>query len=163
MNMEETSQQQATDEPRRHPNKLARVAFGPELETPIPARDRPEALATSHRSFTTVEQKQQTLAPPARPTSSSAGESAAVGGSESPPRRASPRRAESGRPAQLKRVKSDYGPNRVTFDKPATGDEDEDIAMRHGWQEEYTSSEYLKILHSVSLPDSLVLSFSTLT
>lgn len=49
----------------------------------------------------------------------------------------------------LKRAKSDYGPSRITFDKVA-GDDDEDFAMRHGWQEEYTSSEYLKILHSVS-------------
>ncbi|KAJ5616257.1 hypothetical protein N7537_001371 [Penicillium hordei] len=47
----------------------------------------------------------------------------------------------------LKRAKSDYGPSRITFDKVA-GDDDEDFAMRHGWQEEYTSSEYLKILHS---------------
>jgi regulator-associated protein of mTOR len=50
----------------------------------------------------------------------------------------------------MKRAKSDYGPSRITFDKVA-GDDDEDFAMRHGWQEEYTSSEYLKILHSVSM------------
>lgn len=52
----------------------------------------------------------------------------------------------------LKRAKSDYGPSRATFDKPVVGDEEEDFAMRHGWQEEYTSSEYLKILHSVREP-----------
>lgn len=51
----------------------------------------------------------------------------------------------------LKRTRSDYGPSRVTLDKQALGDEEEDFAMRHGWQEEYTSSEYLKILHSVRL------------
>jgi regulator-associated protein of mTOR len=50
----------------------------------------------------------------------------------------------------LKRARSDYGPQRVTFDK-SPGEDEEDFAMRHGWQEEYTSSEYLKILHSVSL------------
>jgi hypothetical protein len=49
----------------------------------------------------------------------------------------------------LKRAKSDYGPSRVTFDHSVVGEEEEDFAMRHGWQEEYTSSEYLKILHSV--------------
>lgn len=55
----------------------------------------------------------------------------------------------------LKRAKSDYGPSRITFDKVA-GDDDEDFAMRHGWQEEYTSSEYLKILHSVSYSPLIV-------
>lgn len=49
----------------------------------------------------------------------------------------------------LKRAKSDYGPSRMIFDK-SNEDDEEDFAMRHGWQEEYTSSEYLKILHSVS-------------
>lgn len=51
----------------------------------------------------------------------------------------------------LKRTRSDYGPSRIGLDKQAPGDEEEDFAMRHGWQEEYTSSEYLKILHSVRL------------
>lgn len=58
--------------------------------------------------------------------------------------------SDSGRPtAALKRAKSDYGP-RVGFDKSTHGDDEEDVTMRHGWQEEYTSSEYLKVLHSVS-------------
>ncbi|CAG7918602.1 unnamed protein product [Penicillium olsonii] len=147
----EPSSQQTTNgstSSRRNPHKSVRVAFGPDLETTIPARERsPAPLAGHHRSLTTVEQKPPALAHPApRPTSSS-GDNSAIG--EAPPRRPSPRRSESSRPAMLKRAKSDYGPSRITFDKVA-GDDDEDFAMRHGWQEEYTSSEYLKILHSVS-------------
>ncbi|CAG8290960.1 unnamed protein product [Penicillium olsonii] len=147
----EPSSQQTTNgstSSRRNPHKSVRVAFGPDLETTIPARERsPAPLAGHHRSLTTVEQKPPALAHPApRPTSSS-GDNIAIG--EAPPRRPSPRRSESSRPAMLKRAKSDYGPSRITFDKVA-GDDDEDFAMRHGWQEEYTSSEYLKILHSVS-------------
>lgn len=147
--MEPSSQQTTNGSTgsRRTPHKSVRVAFGPDLETTIPARERsPAPLAGHHRSFTTVEHRQPTLTPPARPTSS-LGDNSAVG--EAPPRRPSPRRSESSRPAMLKRAKSDYGPSRITFDKVA-GDDDEDFAMRHGWQEEYTSSEYLKILHSVS-------------
>ncbi|CAG7917600.1 unnamed protein product [Penicillium olsonii] len=147
----EPSSQQTTNgstSSRRNPHKSVRVAFGPDLETTIPARERsPAPLAGHHRSLTTVEQKPPALAHPVpRPTSSS-GDNSAIG--EAPPRRPSPRRSESSRPAMLKRAKSDYGPSRITFDKVA-GDDDEDFAMRHGWQEEYTSSEYLKILHSVS-------------
>ncbi|KAJ5891175.1 Target of rapamycin complex 1 subunit mip1 [Penicillium subrubescens] len=146
--MEETSQHPATNgapEPRR-PTKSVRVAFGPELETTIPTRERsPAPLSSHHRSFTTVEQMSSSLAPPARPTSSG-GENAVISPDE-PPRRPSPRRSESSRPAMLKRARSDYGPQRVTFDK-SPGEDEEDFAMRHGWQEEYTSSEYLKILHS---------------
>ena len=147
--MEPSSQQPTNGSTgsRRNPHKSVRVAFGPDLETTIPARERsPAPLAGHHRSLTSVEQKQPSITPPPRPTSSS-GDNSAVG--ETPPRRPSPRRSESSRPAMLKRAKSDYGPSRITFDKVA-GDDDEDFAMRHGWQEEYTSSEYLKILHSVS-------------
>ncbi|KAI2792506.1 Target of rapamycin complex 1 subunit mip1 [Penicillium oxalicum] len=145
--MEESSQQPATngDEPRR-PTRSVRVAFGPELETTIPARDRsPAPMSGHHRSFTSVEQMSSSLAQPSRPTSSG-GENAGNSQAELP-RRPSARGSENGRPAMLKRARSDYGPSTVTFDK-SLGDEEEDFAMRHGWQEEYTSSEYLKILHS---------------
>ncbi|KAJ5289989.1 uncharacterized protein N7443_010242 [Penicillium atrosanguineum] len=146
--MEEPAQPatNGSTEPRR--NKSARVAFGPDLETTIPARERsPAPLSSHHRSFTTVEHKPPFLAAPSPRPTSSAGENAAIGPG-SPPRRPSPRRSESSRPAMLKRAKSDYGPSRVTFDQTVVGEEEEDFAMRHGWQEEYTSSEYLKILHS---------------
>lgn len=153
--MEENNHQTATNgstEPRRS-NKSVRVAFGPGLDSTIPARERsPAPLTSHHRSFTTVEQKQPSLTPPARPTSS-AGENAAAVVDTLPPRRPSPRRAETSRPAMLKRARSDYGPSRAVFDKSA--DDEEDFAMRHGWQEEYTSSEYLKILHSVRMCRSM--------
>ncbi|CAI7585162.1 unnamed protein product [Penicillium pancosmium] len=147
--MEENTHQataNGSSEPRRT-NKSVRVAFGPGLDSTIPARERsPAPLSSHHRSFTTVEQKQPSLTPPARPTSS-AGENAALAvDTPPPPRRPSPRRAETSRPAMLKRARSDYGPSRALLDKSA--DDEEDFAMRHGWQEEYTSSEYLKILHS---------------
>ncbi|KAJ5492588.1 Target of rapamycin complex 1 subunit mip1 [Penicillium diatomitis] len=148
LNMEESLQQPVTNgesEPRR-PTKSARVAFGPELETTIPARDRSPAPMSGHqRSFTSVEQLSSSLAQPPRPTSSG-GENAGTSEAE-PPRRPSARGSEKGRPAMLKRARSDFGPSAITFDK-SLGEEEEDFAMRHGWQEEYTSSEYLKILHS---------------
>ncbi|KAJ5239635.1 Armadillo-like helical [Penicillium chermesinum] len=148
-NMEQKPQNVAATagpaEPRRNP-KSVRVAFGPDLETTIPTRERsPAPVSSHHRSFTTIEQKRPSITPPARPTSS-AGENAPLVSDSPPRRRPSPRRSESSRPATLKRAKSDYGPSRVTFEKSA--DDEEDFAMRHGWQEEYTSSEYLKVLHS---------------
>lgn len=151
MDQSTTMGQQATNgesEPRRNHHKSARVAFGPDLETHIPPRDKsPVPTAGHHRSFTTVEQKQPPVSPPPRPTSSS-GENAID--PEPHSRVSSDRASDSGRPfATLKRAKSDYGP-RLGLDKTANGDDEDDFAMRHGWQEEYTSSEYLKILHSVS-------------
>ncbi|KAL5043499.1 hypothetical protein BDW71DRAFT_187813 [Aspergillus fruticulosus] len=133
--------------PRRTTQKSVRVAFGPDLETHIPPRQRsPASLSNHHRSFTTVEHHKPP--PPARPTSSS-GENTTP--TESSSRFTSDQDSSgSARPtAALKRAKSDYGP-RGGFDKPVLVDneEDEDFAMRHGWQEEYTSSEYLKVLHS---------------
>ncbi|KAJ5735118.1 Armadillo-like helical [Penicillium malachiteum] len=137
---------------------MDQVAFGPELETTIPTRERsPAPLSSHHRSFTTVDHTSTSIATPVRPTSS-AGENAALLPNE-PPRRPSPRRSETSRPAMLKRAKSDYGPSRVTFDK-TPGDEEEDFAMRHGWQEEYTSSEYLKILHSAFPPQNFYMYFT---
>lgn len=141
----------AQAEPRRNPNKLVRVAFGPDSESQAPSRDKSPAPTTGHhRSFTTLDQK---LPPPTstsgRPTSSSAGDNPVLV-ADVRPRLPSDRASDSGRPsAALKRARSDYGP-RVGLDRAVFGDDDEDFAMRHGWQEEYTSSEYLKVLHSVS-------------
>ncbi|EAW11531.1 ubiquitin-binding TORC1 subunit KOG1 [Aspergillus clavatus NRRL 1] len=135
-------------EPRKN-HKSVRVAFGPDLETYIPPRDKsPVPSLGHHRSFTTVDHIQPL--PPsthiARPTSSSAGDHSAILDSNTRPQL--DRVSDYVRPtAALKRAKSDYGP-RLGFDRAATGDDEEDFAMRHGWQEEYTSSEYLKILHS---------------
>ncbi|PYH83994.1 hypothetical protein BO82DRAFT_278300 [Aspergillus uvarum CBS 121591] len=150
MEQNNTDHRQASSlqsEPRKHPHKSVRVAFGPDLETHIPPRDiSPAPVAGHHRSFTTVEAKPPPVITPERPTSSSAGENSVI--FDVNPRLTMDRPAESARPtAALKRARSDYGP-RVGFDKAINGDEEEDIAMRHGWQEEYTSSEYLKVLHS---------------
>ncbi len=155
---EQTSSLQA-DPPRRNNHKSVRVAFGPDLETHIPPRERSPAppLSNHHRSFTSVEQKQLFL-PPGRPTSSS-GENTNTTPTENSSRYTSDQAGSEsgggggggGRPTALKRAKSDYGP-RGGFSAPvlADNDDEEDFAMRHGWQEEYTSSEYLKVLHSVS-------------
>ncbi|KAL4808806.1 raptor N-terminal caspase like domain-containing protein [Aspergillus unguis] len=133
--------------PRRHPQKSVRVAFGPDLETHIPPRERsPAPISHHHRSFTTVEHSKPP--PPGRPTSSSGENTTST---ENSSRYTSDQGTEvAARPtAALKRAKSDYGP-RGGFDKPVLVDneDEEDFAMRHGWQEEYTSSEYLKVLHS---------------
>lgn len=53
-------------------------------------------------------------------------------------------------PAPLLRAKSDYGPRRGS-EKGAHGSDDEESQMRHGWEDEYTSSEYLALLNSVSI------------
>ncbi|KAL4926803.1 ubiquitin-binding TORC1 subunit KOG1 [Aspergillus undulatus] len=149
MEKRDTPPQQASslqvDPPRRSNQKSVRVAFGPDLETHIPPRERsPAPISNHHRSFTTVEQ--QKPPPPVRPTSSS-GENSTT---ENSSPYTSDQRSENARPtAALKRAKSDYGP-RGGFDKPifVDNEDEEDFAMRHGWQEEYTSSEYLKVLHS---------------
>lgn len=152
---------------RRNPNKLVRVAFGPDIDVNEAPRDQsPPPLSGRqyhhHRSFTAIDQKLQPLPPSTtttsnatssgRPTSSSAGDGAGTTVAEERPRLTSDRASDSGRPtAGLKRARSDYGP-RMELDKSIFGDDEGDIAMRHGWQEEYTSSEYLKVLHSVSKP-----------
>jgi regulator-associated protein of mTOR len=135
-------------EPRKN-QKSVRVAFGPELDTYIPPRDKSPAPSSGHhRSYTTVEHSQPSLSSLHRPSSSTGDNSAVFDPS---PRLTSDRASDSSaRPTgALKRARSDYGP-RLGFDKSAVADEEEDFAMRHGWQEEYTSSEYLKVLHSVS-------------
>lgn len=134
---------------RKHPNRPARVAFGPDLETYIPPRDEsPVPSLGHHRSLSSGERKQTALA---RPTSSS-GEAAVVSDAtttDSPSNHVSS--SERPKPT-LKRAKSDSGqrpePGKILGND--NGDNG-DLAMRHGWQEEYTSIEYLKILHSVSV------------
>ncbi|CEL02912.1 Putative Regulatory associated protein-mTOR [Aspergillus calidoustus] len=152
MEQRNTAPQQASslqaDPPRRSNQKSVRVAFGPDLETYIPPRERSPHPITSHhqRSLTNVEHKQP---PNGRPTSSSGENSAST--TENSSRYASGQESDTARPtAALKRARSDYGPRGGSFEKPLIIDneEEEDFAMRHGWQEEYTSSEYLKVLHS---------------
>ncbi|KAL2812425.1 raptor N-terminal caspase like domain-containing protein [Aspergillus granulosus] len=151
MEQRNTPPQQASSlqgEPlRRNNQKSVRVAFGPDLETYIPPRERSPAPLTAHhqRSLTGVEHKQP---PNGRPTSSSGENTAST--TENSSRYASGQESNNARPTgALKRARSDYGP-RGGFERPIAFDneDEEDFAMRHGWQEEYTSSEYLKVLHS---------------
>lgn len=156
-------QRQATmahsGETRKAPNKAVRISFGPDSDTYIPPREESPAPLSSHRrAFTSVEPQQRVeLSPPLRPSSSS-GEN-----TPSPVPEVNLVRPVLGtRPTgALQRAKSDYGP-RSGLDKPTSG-EDDDFAMRHGWQEEYTSSEYLKILHSVRPKLHLPIQKSTLS
>ena len=56
---------------------------------------------------------------------------------------------ESGRPQSLQRARSDFGP-RHRGERHAAVVEDDLWRMRHGWEDEYTSNEYLALLNSVS-------------
>ena len=50
------------------------------------------------------------------------------------------------RPSPLPRTRSDFGPrNKSKVDRP---DDAPQLQMRHGWDDEYNSNEYLSILHS---------------
>jgi regulatory associated protein of mTOR len=60
-----------------------------------------------------------------------------------------PSTSTSGRPQPLQRAKSDFGPRHRTSRNVAIL-EDDLWRMRHGWEDEYTSNEYLALLNSVS-------------
>lgn len=62
----------------------------------------------------------------------------------------------------LVRAKSDHW-LKHEGDAAKKDEEDEDFELRHGWQDEYNSSEYLKILNSVSLLPSRWYSFLIVT
>ena len=55
----------------------------------------------------------------------------------------------SGRPQHLQRARSDFGP-RHRGERHAAVVEEDLWRMRHGWEDEYTSNEYLALLNSVS-------------
>lgn len=148
-NTQDRDQTEAPDKgTQRSQGKTARVAFGPKLETFIPSSAAPPPPTSSHqRSLTDLHPTQSgessnktTDITPAsdarRPVALSPQTSDVV----APNRRSTP---------ALLRTKSDYGP-RLGLDRAPPSDDDEPFHIRHGWQEEYTSSEYLKILHSVS-------------
>jgi hypothetical protein len=61
--------------------------------------------------------------------------------------------AEHARPSALQRAKSDFGPRHREREGPTapaapTDTEDQLAPVRHGWDEQYTSNEYLQLLHS---------------
>ena len=47
---------------------------------------------------------------------------------------------------QLLRAATDFGPRKASPSRPSS---DEDWELRHGWEEQYNSEEYLTILNSV--------------
>jgi hypothetical protein len=55
----------------------------------------------------------------------------------------------SGRPQSLLRARSEFGP-RHRGERNAAVVEEDLWRMRHGWEDEYTSNEYLALLNSVS-------------
>lgn len=57
-------------------------------------------------------------------------------------------KSTSARPQALQRARSDFGP-RHRGERNAAMVEEDLWRMRHGWEDEYTSSEYLAILNSV--------------
>lgn len=153
LDMERNTQgQDQTEAPdggtQRSQNKTARVAFGPKLETFIPSSAAsPPATTTHQRSLTDLHQAQTgesstktTDITPASDSRRPVVVSPQASDVIAPNRRSTP---------ALLRTKSDYGP-RLGLDRAPPSDDDEPFHIRHGWQEEYTSSEYLKILHSVS-------------
>uniref|UniRef100_A0A093V0F4 WD repeat-containing protein mip1 n=1 Tax=Talaromyces marneffei PM1 TaxID=1077442 RepID=A0A093V0F4_TALMA len=131
---------------RRNQNRSVRVSFGPTPDSVIPARDHSSTpLNGHHRSLTEVESQESPSAQLAPRSDGSPNDSNGVATTETltPPSHPS----IGGRPAPLQRAKSDNGPRSVVSGQATTNEED-DFAMRHGWQEEYTSTEYLKLLHS---------------
>lgn len=130
---------------RRGQNRSVRVSFGPGPDSVLPTRNRsPTPLSSHQRSFTEVESQRSPLQPPTdRPTDSLTDSTGDTPVENYP----ASRNSIGSRPLSLQRAKSDYGPRSAVNSKPATNDDD-DFAMRHGWQEEYTSTEYLKLLHS---------------
>ena len=50
---------------------------------------------------------------------------------------------------QLFRATTDLGPRQASPSRPSS--DEEDWELRHGWEEQYNSEEYLTILNSVSI------------
>jgi regulator-associated protein of mTOR len=144
-------------ESRRNQQKSVRVTFGPQTDKYIPLSNN--APTGGHqRSRTDVEQ-----------IPSEGQSNARFNNRNAPPPGQNPElwpdaAPRNGRPTStLVRAKSEHWP-RSGLDNGISKDGDDDFQLRHGWQEEYTSSEYLKILNSVSRPDhtSLVSWLNTL-
>ncbi|EGE84971.1 regulatory associated protein-mTOR [Blastomyces dermatitidis ATCC 18188] len=127
----------------RGQGKSVRVAFGPQVDEYIPpSNDVPSPSTLSHpRSKTTVIEELQSNG---RPDSSQAPSSSTDGNNG--PASAVVKRNLRPTPALI-RAKSEHFP-KFGVENGAPNSDDEDFQLRHGWHEEYTSSEYLKILNS---------------
>ena len=136
-------------ETRRNQQRSVRVTFGPQADIYFPPANDPPT-GSRQRSRTDVEQIQSEGLSNARLDNR-------IGSKAPPPGQTIESRPDvasrNERPIPtLVRAKSDHWP-RLGLDNGVSSDGDEDFQLRHGWQEEYTSSEYLKILYSVSRPD----------
>ncbi|PGH13440.1 hypothetical protein AJ80_06309 [Polytolypa hystricis UAMH7299] len=130
-------------EPKKGQNKSVRVDFGPQADIYItPSTDAPATQSGHLRSRTEI--------PGAQPDeqSSPAFEAAAGSDINAVARGAGSPVLKSARPtATLVRAKTEHWLRHGVENSPPK-DDGEDFELRHGWQEEYTSSEYLKILNS---------------
>ena len=59
--------------------------------------------------------------------------------------------AQTGARGQLMRANTDYGPRRQFPAKKSNGVEEDNWELRHGWEDQYNSNEYLSLLSSVSI------------
>ncbi|KKZ61742.1 regulatory associated protein-mTOR [[Emmonsia] crescens] len=128
---------------QRGQGKSVRVAFGPQVDEYIPpSNDAPSPSAPGQqRSRTTVVEQLQSNG---RPNTSQAPSNSADGNTGT----VSPVVTRNIRPTPtLVRAKSEHYP-RFSVENGVPNGDGEDFQLRHGWHEEYTSSEYLKILNS---------------
>lgn len=128
--------------------RAPRVAFDAQANTYIPPPSNTPISSIGHhqRSQTQVDLQRDAKANGlVHPPTSDAGSSSQVTspGTESAPRRTRPT-------STLVRAKSDYLPHLNVESTAVPKADNEDFQIRHGWQEEHTSSEYLKVLNSVS-------------
>ncbi|EER23305.1 WD-repeat protein mip1, putative [Coccidioides posadasii C735 delta SOWgp] len=124
-------------------NKSVRVSFEPQVESydSLTPELRPPALS-HHRSQTVNFEGNGHI-----DVSNSASGTATPASGQASARIAEPVMRSARPTSTLVRAKSDHW-LKSDGENDAKKDDDEDFELRHGWQEEYNSSEYLKILNS---------------
>ncbi|KMP01826.1 hypothetical protein CIRG_01965 [Coccidioides immitis RMSCC 2394] len=124
-------------------NKSVRVSFEPQVESydSLTPELRPPALS-HHRSQTVNFEGNGHI-----DVSNSVSGTATPASGQASARIAEPVMRSARPTSTLVRAKSDHW-LKSDGENDAKKDDDEDFELRHGWQEEYTSSEYLKILNS---------------
>ncbi|KAL1959846.1 hypothetical protein VTO42DRAFT_991 [Malbranchea cinnamomea] len=119
--------------------KAARVAFDVQPDTSSPPTSDHLAPSLGHqRSQTQVDLQRDVRPNGHRPPSGADSENTDITSAPKPTRPT----------ATLIRAKSDYLPHYSAENAVVPRPDDEDFQLRHGWQEEHTSSEYLKVLNS---------------
>lgn len=126
--------------------KTVRVAFGPQSDTYIPPPPvAPTPTIGHHHRSQTVTGVHHSSLPNGAEINQDPKSNYPLQSSQS-----RPEPSINGRPRPaLIRAKSEHWHD-LDLDDNVLKNDDEDFQLRHGWQEEYTSSEYLKILNSVS-------------